>query len=244
MRRLPFRTVDSQSGPGYDAPCQAPSREGAAPDMSTDDDLALVLKAADFAAVKHRDQRRKNGDIPYINHPLGVARILREAGGIRDGATLAAALLHDTVEDTRTSPEELEREFGAKIAGIVAEVTDDKKLPKVERKRLQIKHARVMSAEARLVKLADKIYNLRDLADRPPRSWDLERIQGYFCWAYHVVRSMGEVNSGLQRILDGIFASEFTFGETSYRRLPRVEAERGALLENYLARMEKVADQD
>ena len=126
-------------------------------------ELTLVLKALEFAAHKHRDQRRKDpAASPYINHPIALANVLVNEGGVTDVEVLAAALLHDTVEDTATTPEELEEQFGARIARIVAEVTDDKALPKAERKRLQVVHAAELSREAKLVKLADKICNLRD----------------------------------------------------------------------------------
>jgi GTP diphosphokinase / guanosine-3',5'-bis(diphosphate) 3'-diphosphatase len=106
-------------------------------------DTTLILRAASFAAYKHRNQRRKDVDAsPYINHPLELARVLAEEGGVTDAATLCAALLHDTVEDTDTTPDELERVFGTEIAGIVSEVTDDTSLRKVERKRLQVEHGR------------------------------------------------------------------------------------------------------
>ena len=206
--------------------------------MNANDDLALTLAAASFAAIKHRHQRRKNGDIPYVNHPLEVARILSADGGVRDGATLAAAILHDTVEDTDTTIDELERKFGAKIAGIVAEVTDDKQLTKVERKRLQVEHAPRMTDEARLVKLADKIHNLRDLAIAPPPAWSDERIQGYFCWAYHVVQALGDVNPALERIAAEVFAGEFAFADASVPRLPGADSARRALLDRYYRQME------
>jgi (p)ppGpp synthase/HD superfamily hydrolase len=135
-------------------------------------DTALILRAAHFAATKHTNQRRKNGDIPYINHPIGVASIPGAEGGVHDGAAIAAALLHDTVEDTATTPEELTEESGEEIASIVAEVTDDKSRSKLERKKTQVTHASELSEKARWVKLADKIYNLRDLATNPPPNWD------------------------------------------------------------------------
>lgn len=122
------------------------------------------MKAADFAAKKHRDQRRKDPQqTPYINHPIGVANILINEGGVDDPIVLQAALLHDTVEDTETTLDEIEEHFGPKVRGIVAEVSDDKDLPKEERKRLQVVNAPHKSKEAKLVKLADKLYNLRDL---------------------------------------------------------------------------------
>jgi guanosine-3',5'-bis(diphosphate) 3'-pyrophosphohydrolase len=151
-------------------------------------DLALLLKALSFAAHKHRDQRRKDAEAsPYINHPIALAEVLAGEGGVADLEVLAAALLHDTIEDTATTLEELRANFGDRIAGMVAEVTDDKDLPKVERKRLQIEHAAGISPGAKLVKLADKICNLRDVAGRPPAKWDLQRRREYFDWAKQVI---------------------------------------------------------
>nr|KAF6409999.1 HD domain containing 3 [Rousettus aegyptiacus] len=127
-------------------------------------EAAQLLEAADFAARKHRGQRRKDPEgTPYINHPIGVARILTHEAGITDIAVLQAALLHDTVEDTDTTLDEVELHFGAQVRGLVEEVTDDKTLPKLERKRLQVEQAPHSSPGAKLVKLADKLHNLRDL---------------------------------------------------------------------------------
>ena len=142
----------------------------------TDDPLPRVLEAAAFAAERHRDQRRKGKDAsPYINHPLALARLLAQDGGERDATVLMAALLHDTVEDTGTTFAEIEQLFGAEVATIVREVTDDKALPKAERKRLQIEHAARLSRRAMLVKLADKICNLRDILISPPTDWTVQR---------------------------------------------------------------------
>src|SRR4051794_22452479 len=114
-------------------------------------ELALLLKALAFAAHKHRDQRRKDAEAsPYINHPISLADVLVNEGGVVDHEVLCAALLHDTVEDTATTHEELVDAFGCRIARIVAQVTDDKRLPKHERKRLQIEHAPHLSREAKL----------------------------------------------------------------------------------------------
>jgi guanosine-3',5'-bis(diphosphate) 3'-pyrophosphohydrolase len=135
-----------------------------------DKNRGLVLKAMAFAALKHRDQRRKDAEAsPYINHPIALADLLWNAGGVRDATVIAAALLHDTIEDTKTTAAELRRVFGAKVAGIVGEVTDDKKLPKERRKELQVEHAAHISHSAKLVKLADKICNLRDILESPPK---------------------------------------------------------------------------
>jgi guanosine-3',5'-bis(diphosphate) 3'-pyrophosphohydrolase len=138
-----------------------------------DRNIALILEAAAFAAERHRNQRRKDEEAsPYINHPLAIAQILATEGGIADPSILCAALLHDTIEDTKTSPEEVLERFGAEIAGIVAEVTDDQSLPKAEQKRLQVARASAKSDGARLVKIADKISNLRDILQTPPARWN------------------------------------------------------------------------
>jgi guanosine-3',5'-bis(diphosphate) 3'-pyrophosphohydrolase len=170
-------------------------------------ELALLLKALAFAAAKHRDQRRKDADAsPYINHPIALADVLVNEGGVTDIEVLCAALLHDTVEDTATTPEELDNAFGSRIARIVAEVTDDKRLPKAERKRLQIEHAPTISDAAKLVKLADKLCNLRDVADRPPAKWDLARRQEYFEWAKQVIDGLRGVHPRLEAAFDAAYA--------------------------------------
>jgi GTP diphosphokinase / guanosine-3',5'-bis(diphosphate) 3'-diphosphatase len=167
------------------------------------DDVARLIKAADFAALKHRRQRRKDAEAsPYINHPLALARVLKVEAGVGDVEVLVAAILHDTVEDTETTVEELSGAFGPAVAAIVAEVTDDKRLPKPERKRLQVEHAPHISAKAKLVKLADKICNLRDVVDSPPAHWPLERRRAYFEWAKAVIEGMRGVHPGLERIFD------------------------------------------
>ena len=165
--------------------------------------MVLVLRAASFAADKHRNQRRKGeGAPPYINHPLEVARVLAEVGGVRDGVLLAAALLHDTVEDTNTSPAELEAQFGQEVAGIVAEVTDDKLLDWRERKRLQVAHASHKTPRAKLLKLADKICNVRDLTVSPPGHWPAERRRAYFVWAREVIAGLRGTNASLEAMFD------------------------------------------
>ena len=171
-------------------------------------DIVLVLRAASFAAHKHRAQRRKDVDAsPYINHPLALASVLTSEGQITNAATLCAALLHDTVEDTETTFEELESEFGAEIASIVREVTDDKTLDKPERKKQQIEHAAHASPKAKLVKLADKICNVRDVASSPPAHWPLQRRQDYFDWAGKVIDQLRGVHPGLEAKFDEAFAA-------------------------------------
>jgi GTP diphosphokinase / guanosine-3',5'-bis(diphosphate) 3'-diphosphatase len=162
-------------------------------------DIVLILKAAEFAAHRHRRQRRKgNSKRPYIGHCLEVARILAEVGKVEDANILAAAILHDTLEDTKTTPEEIRHEFGPVIEGLVLEVTDDKELPKAERKELQVKHAPHLSAGATLIKVADKISNVKEVGSDPPKGWELERRHEYFAWAKRVVEAIGEINPELE----------------------------------------------
>jgi guanosine-3',5'-bis(diphosphate) 3'-pyrophosphohydrolase len=168
--------------------------------------LAPLLKALAFAAHKHRDQRRKDRDAsPYINHPIALADVLVNEGGVSDVEVLCAALLHDTVEDTATTHEELVDAFGARVARIVAEVTDDKTLSKADRKRLQVERAAQLSPEAKLVKLADKICNLRDVAERPPEGWDLARRREYFDWAKRVVDGLRGAHPRLEAAFDAAY---------------------------------------
>ena len=170
--------------------------------------MESVIKAADFAAIKHKDQRRKSKSaVPYINHPIGVAKILTSEAKVTDPIVLQAALLHDTVEDTDTTIEEIGDVFGDKVQSIVAEVTDDKSLPKQTRKQLQIDNAHKKSPEAKLVKLADKLYNLRDLdgPDGPPVGWDQSRVEEYFLWAFNVVRGLRGSNACMESELDKLF---------------------------------------
>jgi guanosine-3',5'-bis(diphosphate) 3'-pyrophosphohydrolase len=172
-----------------------------------DTDVKLLLRALAFAAHKHREQRRKDADAsPYINHPIALAACLANEGGVTETPVLVAALLHDTVEDTETTPAELNEQFGAAIGAIVAEVTDDKSLPKAVRKQLQVEHAPHLSREARLVKLADKICNLRDVADAPPPDWPLQRRQEYFDWARRVVDGLRGASATLEAAFDAAYA--------------------------------------
>jgi GTP diphosphokinase / guanosine-3',5'-bis(diphosphate) 3'-diphosphatase len=167
----------------------------------------LLIDALAFAADKHRTQRRKDPEAsPYINHPIALARVLSVEGRVRDVKVLAAAVLHDTLEDTKTTYEELHERFGPAIAGIVREVTDDKTLLPVERKRLQIEHAGELSHRARLVKLADKISNLRDLTVNAPAEWSLQRRRDYFDWAKKVIDKVRGTNKRLERAFDDAYA--------------------------------------
>ncbi|XP_042911775.1 guanosine-3',5'-bis(diphosphate) 3'-pyrophosphohydrolase MESH1 [Parasteatoda tepidariorum] len=176
--------------------------------MNNGKNIGQLIKASNFAAIKHKSQKRKDVEgTPYINHPIGVANILVEEGEIYDIDVLQAALLHDTVEDTDTTFEEIEQQFGVKIRNIVAEVTDDKTLSKETRKQLQIEHAATISHEAKLVKLADKLYNLRDLLRSTPVGWTEERVQGYFVWASQVIQNLAGTNDKLELKLKKLFES-------------------------------------
>lgn len=169
-------------------------------------DLAIILTALEFASIKHRDQRRKDAEAsPYINHPIALAKVLSAEGRIIDTKIICAALLHDTIEDTETTAEELQAQFGKAITKIVLEVTDDKNLPKAERKRLQIEHARHPSKPAKLVKLADKICNLRDILYNPPAKWPLKRKQEYFDWSKAVIDQVQGTNKKLEKIFDELY---------------------------------------
>jgi len=173
----------------------------------SEEDLKILLKALAFAAHKHRDQRRKDVESsPYINHPIALANILCNEGHVTDSNVICAALLHDTVEDTDTTPEELEREFGKEIRGIVMDVTDDKTLEKAARKQRQVEHAAHICDQAKLVKLADKISNLRDVSSNPPSDWDLQRRQEYFDWAMSVIDRLRGVHGSMEAIFDKAYA--------------------------------------
>jgi len=169
-------------------------------------DTATLIKAVHFAADKHRDQRRKDkAATPYINHPVSLAHILVDEGGIEDTDVLCAALLHDTIEDTETTAEELRAHFGARITSIVLEVTDDITQHFTVRKQAQIDHAPHMSHEAKLVKLADKISNVRDVLGAPP-DWPVERKQAYLDVSAAVVDGLRGTNAALEAAFDALIA--------------------------------------
>jgi guanosine-3',5'-bis(diphosphate) 3'-pyrophosphohydrolase len=169
----------------------------------TPNGTVLVTRAADFAARRHVEQRRKGAARePYINHLVEVADLLAEATGGEDAALIAAGFLHDTLEDTPTEYEELQTVFGHDVAALVAEVTDDKSLPKTERKRLQIVTAAKKTERARLLKIADKISNVRALAVSPPADWERDRVSEYIDWAQQVVNHCRGINAFLDSVFD------------------------------------------
>ena len=178
--------------------------------MDDSSTTATIIKAMRFAALKHRNQRRKDPDgTPYINHPLDLVHILWFEGQVREEDVLIAAILHDTVEDTDTTLDEIEDEFGPRVSGIVNEVTDDKGLNRRQRKNKQIENAPNLSPEARLVKLADKISNLRDIYRSAPKGWSEQRQAEYFTWAGEVIHYIRGANSLLEQQFDQIYQSFF-----------------------------------
>ncbi len=163
----------------------------------------MLVRALDFAARQHINQRRKGERAePYVNHLTEVAVLLAETTNGSDVALVAAGLLHDTIEDTATTRDDLAAQFGETVASVVMEVTDDKSLPKAARKQLQIDHAPTLTARAKQVKLADKISNLRALVHTPPQGWSLERRREYFAWAARVVDGCRGINPHLERLFD------------------------------------------
>jgi guanosine-3',5'-bis(diphosphate) 3'-pyrophosphohydrolase len=167
--------------------------------MEEQNTITTILKTLHFAAVKHRDQRRKDAEVsPYINHPIEVAELLARVGGVTDLVILQGAILHDTIEDTKTTPEELEAEFGREVRSVVEEVTDDKRLPKAERKRLQIEHAPHLSDRAKQIKIADKISNAQAVTITPPADWPMERRREYLDWTENVVAGLRGCNQSLE----------------------------------------------
>jgi guanosine-3',5'-bis(diphosphate) 3'-pyrophosphohydrolase len=170
-------------------------------------DLNLIFKAILFAIDKHEGQIRKDAErSPYITHPLLVAQALLEIGDVQDLPTLIAAILHDTLEDTKTTEVEIRKAFGEEILQIVLEVTDDKSLEKMARKRLQVVHAPSISNKAKVIKLSDKLVNCRDILNSPPEDWPMERRREYIQWAADVVENLRNINTPLELAFDQILS--------------------------------------
>ncbi|MCY7353681.1 MAG: HD domain-containing protein [Lysobacter sp.] len=185
--------------------------------MTTTVHLARVIEAIDFAAHAHRAQRRKDAELtPYINHPITLLRILGIEACIDDPDVLCAAALHDYIEDCCGGLGQMTVEqgkaivsdrFGAQVLEYVMAVTDDKTLPKAERKRMQVEYAAHIPHSARLVKLADKTANLRDIAQCPPADWSVQRRREYFDWAATVVAQLRGTHAGLEALFAEAFAA-------------------------------------
>jgi GTP diphosphokinase / guanosine-3',5'-bis(diphosphate) 3'-diphosphatase len=172
------------------------------------EDLSLFLKAVSFSADKHRDQRRKGESAsPYVNHPIEVANVLWTVGEVHDVITIVGALLHDTIEDTATTEEEIRASFGPDVLALVLEVSDDKTLPNQERKQKQITKAPFLSHRAKQLKLADKTCNIKDIANFPPQNWSWQRKMQYLEWAAAVVTGLRGVNSALEKNFDEALAA-------------------------------------
>jgi len=172
------------------------------------DGLSGFFRALQFAASKHRNQRRKDKrKTPYINHPIEVCHVLTDIGDVYDPTILTAAILHDTVEDTSASTEEVNDLFGPEVSKLVKEVTDNKQLPRFVRKKLQVDHAPTLSDAAKQIKLADKISNMRDLMENPPRHWNNRRKLDYIEWAEQVADGLRNVNKKLEDAFDELVSA-------------------------------------
>ncbi len=170
-------------------------------------DIERLARAWSFAAAHHVDQRRKGARRePYVNHLAEVAEMVARATGGRDANLVIAAVLHDLVEDTEASLDDVGARFGTDVAMLVAEVTDDKSLPKMERKARQVQTAAAKSERAKILKLADKISNIRSLSTSPPDDWDQERRRAYLTWARAVVDGLRGVNAALEAEFDRVAA--------------------------------------
>jgi len=164
-------------------------------------DLLKIFKALSFASKKHRGQKRRNKQsYPYINHPIEVVRLLTEVGGIYDADIISAAFLHDTVEDTDATAEEIEKEFGTAVKDYVIELTDDMSLPSKIRKQKQIDAAPHKSNGAKLIKLCDKISNITDIIYDPPVFWSHRRRLEYLDWSEQVIKGMPGTNANLEKL--------------------------------------------
>jgi guanosine-3',5'-bis(diphosphate) 3'-pyrophosphohydrolase len=176
-----------------------------------ENDFGVFLRALHYAARCHANQRRKGSShAPYINHPISLVMELWQTGGVRDRDTLVAALLHDTIEDTGARPEDIREQFGEAVLSLVLEVTDDKSLPKAERKRLQVVNAPHKSPRARQIKLADKINNVFEIAHDPPADWSLDRRREYLDWTKQVIDGLRGHSLALEARYDAVLAEART----------------------------------
>lgn len=204
-----------------------------------------LLKALVYAAEKHKTQKRKSSDsCPFINHPIGVVENLARIGKIEDVEILQAGFLHDVVEDTDGTLEEIEEMFGKTVAKYVDEVSDNKQENKADRKIHQIEHAASKSLGARCIKLADKLHNCTDLSINAPPSWSLERVRGYFIWSKALVDTIRGTNQYLEDALDTLFARKILFqGEEVDIFTTFDKEELHKLLNEYYDSMRIAADQ-
>lgn len=176
--------------------------------------MQLLLKSVDFAARAHRDQRRKGpAEEPYINHPIEVSRLIVECEPDTHEDILCAAILHDVIEDCGATRDEIAACFNASVADIVLEVSDDKALPRDERKAKQVETAPHLTAGAKLVRLADKVANVGAMLTDTPIGWDEKQILAYVDWAEAVVAPCREVSDNLSDRFDAIARDVRAFHE-------------------------------
>uniref|UniRef100_A0A0R3S5F8 Guanosine-3',5'-bis(diphosphate) 3'-pyrophosphohydrolase MESH1 n=1 Tax=Elaeophora elaphi TaxID=1147741 RepID=A0A0R3S5F8_9BILA len=188
---------------------------------SNECDVSLIIKAVDLAARRHRQQRRKDTmQTPYINHPIGVAYILTNEGQITDTATILAAILHDIIEDTKTTDEEIRKTFGDEVADIVKECTVIKSMKREARMKSQLEKAAKLSHKAsrldfqnllnislyraKLVQLADKLYNIRDIERGTPVGWTKQQVTEYIAFAKDLLSNIRGIHGPLEIALDDI----------------------------------------
>jgi len=170
--------------------------------------IRLVSEAAELAAHRHNGMARKGrGNEPYINHLAEVANLLATASDGEDADLVAAGWLHDTIEDTETTREELAQRCGVRVAGLVTEVTDDMSLPKSERRRLQVVEASQKSPGAKLIKIADKVSNIRARIFPHASREQCNELAEYVAWAEQVVNGCRGVNAVLDTLFDEAVAN-------------------------------------
>jgi len=180
-------------------------------------ELPRLIAALHYAAHQHRDQRRKDEDeTPYINHPIALLHILNVEAGVTHADVLIGAVLHDVIEDCSGPHQmyieerraEIHARFGEPVLALVEAVTDDKSLARDERKQRQVEHAALLPHGAKLIKLADKTANLRDIVSAPPAGWSPEKIEAYFDWAARVVDGLRGSHAALEELFDEAWAAQ------------------------------------
>ncbi|MCA6363679.1 MAG: bifunctional (p)ppGpp synthetase/guanosine-3',5'-bis(diphosphate) 3'-pyrophosphohydrolase [Bacteroidetes bacterium] len=164
--------------------------------------MKLISDAILFAAVCHNGQYRKDGKTPYINHPLEVMHHLAHIADVKDTELLCAAVLHDVIEDTHATAAEIEKRYSKRISQIVEELTDDKHMGKTERKLMQVENAHLLSPEARLIRISDKICNVHDMHFAPPQNWHTTERLNYITWALSVVDQIRGTDARLEKAFD------------------------------------------
>jgi len=170
--------------------------------------IRLVSEAAELAARRHNGQTRKGrGEEPYVNHLAEVANMLSAVTNGEDAELVAAGWLHDTIEDSETTHDELAQRFGLRVAGLVQECTDDMSLPKHERRRRQVADAPKKSDSAKLIKIADKISNIRARIFADPSAAQRAELADYLAWAEQVVANLRGGNARLDALFDEVVAN-------------------------------------